>query len=217
MMSDLTCELCGQPPTAEYPTWRHRGGQNGNGVIRHQDPDHCLAAAIARADALAAEVARLTAELANRPPGYLAALDARDEAHRCLYHVMSVLGLVINNTTCNEVVAAVERLTADNAALAAEVDRLRAERHQLHRDWSTARDEIDDFRAECAALRAQLAAAQWRLSATEKPAAAGVEVDVRATGLYDEAGWSIYIDGDIVASYSHHHPCIEWRPKPPQE
>ncbi len=55
--------------------------------------------------------------------------------------------------------------------------------------------------AAVAALRSRLDAARWRLSATEKPAAPGVEVDVRATGLYDEAGWSIYkVDQDVSSA-----------------
>ena len=81
-------------------------------------------------------------------------------------------------------------------AAEAEVARLTAERHQLHHDWSEARDEID-------ALRAQLDAGEgWRpIHETLPPL--GEVVQVRGRGQYVSSAWDVDLD--------------EWRPAPPQE
>lgn len=91
-------------------------------------------------------------------------------------------------------------LIAERTALAAEVERLTAERNQLHRDWSEARDEI-------AALRAQLDAAQFTYD-TDPPVDAQIdaichEVQMDARGTWWHGSNIIYPDG--------------WRPAPPQE
>ena len=86
------------------------------------EPGSELSGLIAERTTLAAEVERLTAELANRPPGYLAALDARDEVRLYLTRIMAGLGMVVNGTTYDEVVAQVKQLTAENATLRAQLD-----------------------------------------------------------------------------------------------
>ena len=59
-------------------------------------------------EALAARVAELEAQLATRPPGYLNALDARDEAQSVLYRIAALVD-VPGNAPAEEIVSAVER------------------------------------------------------------------------------------------------------------
>lgn len=62
-------------------------------------------------EALAARVAELEAALAARPPGYLAALDARDEVIHILHRIAALVD-VPGNAPAEEIVSAVERLAA---------------------------------------------------------------------------------------------------------
>lgn len=62
-------------------------------------------------EALTARVAELEAALATRPPGYLAALDARDEVMHILQRIAALVD-VPGNAPAEEIVSAVERAVA---------------------------------------------------------------------------------------------------------
>lgn len=65
----------------------------------------------AEAARLRARVAELEAALATRPPGYLAALDARDEVMHILQRIAALVD-VPGNAPAEEIVSAVERAVA---------------------------------------------------------------------------------------------------------